>query len=508
MRKFKKILIANRGEIAVRIIRSIREMELSPIVVYSDADELSLAVKLADEAYHIGESPSSKSYLQIDKIIEVARKSKADAVHPGYGFLAENAEFARRVKEEGIAFIGPSPEAIVSMGSKTVSRDIMMKAGIPVVPGTVDPINDMDLLRETAEKIGYPILLKASAGGGGKGMRKVDRKEDLEKSFRLSRSEAQSSFGDPSVYIEKYIEEPHHVEIQVLADKWGNTFQLGERECSVQRRYQKILEETPSPFIDDATRKEMGRIAIKAAQAVNYHNAGTVEFIVDKHLNFYFLEMNTRLQVEHPITEMVTGIDMVKEQIRIARGDRLSFSQDEIIPRGSSMECRIYAEDPFNDFAPSPGKIIEYVPPAGGIGIRNDSGVYEGYTVPIHYDPLISKLVVWGRDRTEAINRMKRALFEFRISGIKTSIPYFLQIFENAEFRSGNYTTKLIERIESKKVPISENEELIALLASGLREMSSKGTDNGNGSSLSNDSAGSCRRSWKYHSRMKNMRRF
>jgi len=502
MKKIKKILIANRGEIAVRIIRAIREMELSPIVVYSDADELSLAVKLSDEAYYIGKSPSSESYLVMDKIIEVAKKSKADAIHPGYGFLAENAEFARRVEKEGIIFIGPSPEAIINMGSKTLSRDIMKKAGIPVVPGTVDPITDIEDLKKTATEIGYPVLLKASAGGGGKGMRKVYKEEELEKSFRLSSSEALSSFGDAAVYVEKFIEEPHHVEIQVLADKHGNTVHLGERECSVQRRYQKIIEETPSPFINDETRNKMGEIAVKAARAVNYSNAGTVEFIVDKNFNFYFLEMNTRLQVEHPITEMVTGIDLVKEQILIAEGQKLSFKQEDIQPRGSSIECRIYAENPFNNFAPSPGKIIEYVQPAGGIGIRDDSGVYEGFEVPIHYDPLISKLVTWGRDRTEAINRMKRALFEYRIAGIKTSIPYFLQIFENEEFLSGNYTTNLIERIESKKEEISEEDELIALFVSGLREMNKKTNEcvtTENSDNIKN---------WKLQGRMKNLRRF
>ena len=502
MGKIKKILIANRGEIAVRIIRAIREMELSPVVVYSDADELSLAVKLSDEAYYIGESPSSKSYLVMDKIIDVAKKSKADAIHPGYGFLAENAEFAKRVEEEGIIFIGPSPDAIINMGSKTLSRDIMKKAGIPVVPGMVDAITDLDDLKKTAESIGYPVLLKASAGGGGKGMRRVNKEEDLEKSFKLSSSEALSSFGDAAVYVEKFIEEPHHIEIQVLADKFGNTVHLGERECSVQRRYQKIIEETPSPFINDETRKKMGAIAVQATKAVNYSNAGTIEFIVDKHQNFYFLEMNTRLQVEHPITEMVTGIDLVKEQILIAEGHKLSFTQEDIIPRGSSIECRIYAEDPFNNFAPSPGRIIEYVPPAGGIGVRDDSGVYEGFEVPIHYDPLISKLVTWGRDRTEAINRMKRALFEYRIAGISTSIPYFLQIFENEEFLSGNYTTNLIERIESKKIELSEDNEFIALFASGIREMNSKISEC---SRTNSDENG---KSWKLHGRMKNLRRF
>ncbi len=503
MKKIKKILIANRGEIAVRIIRAIREMELSPVVVYSDADKLSLHVRLADEAYYIGESPSSQSYLLGDRIIETAKKAGADAIHPGYGFLAENAEFAKMVKKAGIIFIGPEPDAIIQMGSKTRSREIMKAAGVPIVPGTTEPINKIEDLKKIASEIGFPVLLKASAGGGGKGMRKVEKVEELEKSYERATSEATSSFGDPDVYIEKYIEEPHHIEIQILADNSGNTIYLGERECSVQRRYQKIIEETPSPFITDKIRKEMGDIAVKAAKAVNYRNAGTVEFIVDKNQNFYFLEMNTRLQVEHPITEMVTGIDLVKEQIKIASGEDLSFKQDDIKPRGSSIECRIYAEDPFNNFSPSPGKIIEYVSPAGGIGVRDDSGVYEGFEVPIFYDPLISKLVTWGRDREEAINRMKRALFEYRIAGIKTSIPYFLQIFENKEFLSGNYTTSLIERIESVKVENPEDYEFVALLAAGLRSMEM----NGNGSKHSEDND-SQNTNWKRSGRMRTMRRF
>lgn len=503
MKKIKKILIANRGEIAVRIIRAIREMELSPVVVYSNADKLSLAVKLADEAYYIGESPSSQSYLVGEKIIDIAKRSASDAIHPGYGFLAENAEFAKLVEDSGITFIGPEPEAIIKMGSKTRSREIMKAAGVPVVPGTTSPIKNTEDLIETANEVGFPILLKASSGGGGKGMRKVEKIRDLEEAFERASSEALSSFGDPDVYIEKYIEEPHHIEIQILADNFGNTIYMGERECSVQRRYQKIIEETPSPFITDDIRKKMGDIAVMAAKTVNYRNAGTVEFIVDKNKNFYFLEMNTRLQVEHPITEMVTGIDLVKEQIKIASGEKLSFTQNDIIPRGSSIECRIYAEDPFNNFSPSPGKIIEYVSPAGGIGVRDDSGVYEGFEVPIFYDPLISKLITWGRDREEAINRMKRALYEYRIAGIKTSIPYFLQIFENEEFLSGNYTTSLIERIESVKVENPEEYEFIALLASGLRSMEMNG--NGSNCSEKSDSQGS---NWKKSGRMRTMRRF
>jgi len=503
MKKIKKVLIANRGEIAVRIIRAIREMDLSPVVVYSDADKLSLPVRLADEAYHIGESPSTLSYLKSERIIETAVNCGAEAIHPGYGFLAENAGFAEEVEKAGIIFIGPEPDAIIKMGSKTRSRAIMQSAGVPVVPGTIEPVSDIAKLKKVAGEIGFPLLLKASAGGGGKGMRKVDSPEDLEKAYERARSEAVSSFGDPDVYMEKYIEEPHHIEIQILADNFGNTIYLGERECSVQRRYQKIIEETPSPFINDEVRKKMGDIAVKAAKAVNYRNAGTVEFIVDKDMGFYFLEMNTRLQVEHPITEMVTGIDLVKEQIKIAAGEKIGFSQEDVDPRGSSIECRIYAEDPFNNFSPSPGKIIEYVSPAGGIGVRDDSGVYEGFEVPIYYDPLISKLVTWGRNRAEAINRMKRALFEYRIAGIKTSIPYFLQILENEEFLSGNYTTSLIERIESVKKENPQEYEFVALLATGLRNMEMNGQSNQN--TICSDCSAS---NWKKYGRMKSLRRF
>lgn len=502
MGEIKKILISNRGEIAVRIIRAIREMQLSPVVVYSDADELSLAVKLADEAYYIGKSPSSESYLLGDKIIEVAKLSKCDAIHPGYGFLAENSDFARKVKEEGLIFIGPSSDAIKKMGSKTKSREIMKNAGVPVVPGTISAVSSLDELKVNAAEIGYPVLLKASAGGGGKGMRLVKHESELEDSFKRARSEAGSSFGNDSVYVEKYIEEPHHIEIQILADEFGNTIYLGERECSVQRRYQKIIEETPSPFITDEIRKKMGVIAVKAAKAVNYSNAGTVEFIVDKKMNFYFLEMNTRLQVEHPITEMVTGIDLVKEQIRIASGKKMSFIQSDIKPRGVSIECRIYAEDPFNNFAPSPGEIAEYVAPAGGIGIRDDTGVYEGYTVPVYYDPLISKLITWGRDREEAINRMKRALFEYRIAGISTSIPYFLRILENREFLSGKYTTSLVERIENNREIKDMEFKEVALLAVGVKALENNG--NGKDRKKGNNEPGN---NWKMFGRMKNMRR-
>ena len=445
MKPIKKILIANRGEIAVRIIRAVREMDLIPVVVYSDVDADSLPVRMAEEAYHIGPSPALESYMNIDKIIEVAKRSHSNAIHPGYGFLAENAEFARKVEENGLIFIGPSHESIATMGNKIVSRTIMSKAGVAVVPGALISIENKNALFQEAARIGFPLLLKASVGGGGKGMRKVTCKSELEAAFDRAQSEAMSTFGNNTMYIEKFIENSHHIEIQILADSYGSVLCLGERECSMQRRYQKILEETPSPFLDDITRREMEKIAVVAARAVNYKNSGTVEFIVDSDRNFYFLEMNTRLQVEHSVTEMVTGIDLVKEQINIAMGKPLDFSQSDIKPQGAAIECRIYAEDPYNNFTPSPGEIMDYCSPCGD-GVRIDTGVLGGCQVSIFYDPLISKLTTWGRNRSEVIKRMKRALCEYRIEGISTTIPYFLHILENKEFLSGNYTTCLGEK--------------------------------------------------------------
>ncbi|MFW6140474.1 MAG: acetyl-CoA carboxylase biotin carboxylase subunit, partial [Acidobacteriota bacterium] len=386
---FKKVLIANRGEIAVRIIRACHELGISPVAVYSDVDSKALPVRLSKEAYRLGGSKPGESYLNMDKIIDTAKKAKAEAIHPGYGFLAENSEFVKRCEDQGLIFIGPSSESIRIMGNKTEARQKMVKAGVPVIPGTLKPLSGEKDLIENSEKIGFPLLLKAAAGGGGKGLRLVQDRKDLLSLFRLAKSESESSFGDSSVYIEKYIQEPHHIEVQVLADQFGNVISLGERECSIQRRYQKVMEETPSPFLDEKTRKEMERVAVEVAKAVHYQNAGTVEFVVDKNKNFYFLEMNTRLQVEHPITEMVTGIDIVKSQIKIAAGKELEFSQRDVKPRGSSLECRIYAEDPYNDFMPSPGKIRRLRSPTGGLGIRYDNGTYEGYEVPMDYDPLL-----------------------------------------------------------------------------------------------------------------------
>ncbi|UCC41699.1 MAG: acetyl-CoA carboxylase biotin carboxylase subunit [Candidatus Aminicenantes bacterium] len=466
---FKKILIANRGEIAVRVIRACREMGIIPVAVYSEVDRKALHVRLAEEAYFIGDAKPSQSYLHIEKIIDVAKSSKVEALHPGYGFLAENPELVRRCEEERIVFIGPSSEPIEIMGNKTASRKKMTDAGVPVIPGTLESIKDEKDLNIQAEKVGLPVLLKASAGGGGKGLRLVRDKKELLASYRLAQSESQSSFDDSSVYIEKYIDEPHHIEIQILGDNFGKFVYLGERECSIQRRYQKVLEETPSPLLDEATRKEMGKIAVKAAAAVNYRNAGTVEFVVDKEKKFYFLEMNTRLQVEHPITEMVTGIDLVKSQIEIAAGFPLSFSQEDIRPKGFALECRIYAEDPDNDFMPSPGKIIHLRTPAGGLGVRDDNGVYEGFDVPLEYDPLLSKLITWGSTRAEAIHRMLRALSEYQVYGIKTTIPFFKRILLHPNFFAGDYNTHFILNLKKEQDGGESEEKIAALIAAGIK---------------------------------------
>jgi len=466
---FKKILIANRGEIAVRIIRACREMGIIPIAVYSNVDRKALHVRLSKEAYFIGDAMPSESYLNIDKIISTANKSGADAIHPGYGFLAENPEFVRRCEEEGIVFIGPGSKPMQLMGEKTRARSRMKDAGVPIIPGTLKPVEEESVLIQEAEKIGFPLLLKASAGGGGKGFRLVNEKKDLLSSFQIASSEARASFGNPSLYIEKYMKEPHHIEVQILADKEGNIVYLGERECSIQRRYQKVLEETPSPFLDDALRHKIGRIAVKAAKAVAYQNAGTVEFIVDKDKNIYFLEMNTRLQVEHPVTEMVTGLDIVKSQIEIAAGRPLAFSQEDIKPKGASLECRIYAEDSSNEFMPSPGRIERLRSPAGGPGIRYDNGTYEGYEVPLEYDPLLSKIITWGATRNEAIQRMCRALSEYQVYGIKTIIPFFKRILKHPDFLKGNYNTHFIARLEKEGDLVDSEEEVVVLIAAGIK---------------------------------------
>ncbi len=440
----KKLLVANRGEIAVRIMRTCEEMGITTVAVYSDVDRSSMHVRYADEVYCIGPSPSSESYLVIDKIIDAAKKSGADAIHPGYGFLSENAEFSERCQKEGILFIGPDPYAISTMGDKITARNTMIKAGVPVVPGTTQAVTDENDAIEIVNKIGVPVMIKATAGGGGKGMRLVKKMDDLLPLLRTAQSEAKAAFGNDAVYIEKYIASPHHIEFQILADKMGNTVHLFERECSVQRRHQKVVEETPSCLLSEEVRMKMGETAVAAAKAVNYHGAGTIEFIVDDDQNFYFLEMNTRLQVEHPITERVVGLDLVKEQINIANGLPLSFKQEDLKQTGHSIQCRIYAEDPDKNFMPCPG-IIRHVREPHGFGIRIDGYVYEGFEIPLYYDPLIAKLIVWGQTREDAISRMKRALYEYKITGIKTSISFLERIMDAPEFISGKYNTHFIE---------------------------------------------------------------
>jgi acetyl-CoA carboxylase biotin carboxylase subunit len=440
----KKVLVANRGEIAIRVMRSCREMGIETVAVYSEADRKAMHVRYADDAYPIGPAPSSESYLRMDKIIEVAKLSGADAIHPGYGFLSENARFAELCQKEGIIFIGPSPYAINTMGDKITARKTMIAAGVPVVPGTTEPIRDIKKAVEVIKGIGLPVMIKASAGGGGKGMRLVKREEDIVNAVSSARSEAKAAFGDDAVYIEKYISSPHHIEFQILGDQHGNIVHLFERECSVQRRHQKVVEETPSPIMTQEVRMKMGADAVAAAKAVNYYGAGTIEFIVDDNLNYYFLEMNTRLQVEHPITERVVGVDLVKQQINIANGLALEFKQEDLSQSGHAIEVRIYAEDPDNNFMPSPG-IIKHITEPLGLGVRHDGYAYVGYEIPMYYDPMISKLIVWGETRQDAIARLKRALYAYKITGVKTSIPYLHRIMEVPAFIEGRYNTHFIE---------------------------------------------------------------
>ena len=448
---FKKILIANRGEIACRVIRACREMNISTVAVYSDADKNALHVRMADEAYHIGPPPSAESYLRRDKIIDVALRSAAEAIHPGYGFLSENAQFVREVAAAGITFIGPPPEPMEAIGGKISARKIAIEAGVPVVPGTTEPLSSYEDAKAVASEMGYPVMLKASAGGGGKGMRLVTDERELKSALETAQSEAKASFGDDAVYIEKAIVRPRHIEIQVFSDKHGNHVHLGERECSIQRRHQKVIEEAPSPINSPELRQAMGECAVKVSKAVNYVGAGTVEFLVsDLDRSFYFLEMNTRLQVEHPVTELVTGIDLVREQINVAAGEPLSFAQEDVTLRGHAIECRIYAEDVASNFMPSPGRITRLRIPQGP-GVRDDGGVYEGSEVSIYYDPMISKFATYGRDRQEAIERMRRALSEYEISGLKTTIPFFRQVMEDEEFVEGNLDTGFIARFFERR---------------------------------------------------------
>jgi acetyl-CoA carboxylase biotin carboxylase subunit len=448
---FRKILIANRGEIAVRIIRACRDLGISPVAVYSEVDAAAVHVGLCDEAVCIGPAPSVQSYLNIPAIIAVAKKTNAEAIHPGYGFLAENADFAQAVAAAGLTFIGPSPEAMQIMGSKTSARRAAVGVGVPIVPGTVEPLNSVDEARGVAEQFGYPVMLKASAGGGGKGMRLVASFAELRSGFDNAKSEAAAAFGDSAIYLEKAIARPRHIEIQIFADSHGNVVHLGERECSIQRRHQKVIEECPSPIDDPALRETMGAAAVKLARAVNYVGAGTVEFLVaDETREFYFLEMNTRLQVEHPVTELVTGIDLVREQIRVANGEPLSFTQADVRWRGHAIECRVYAEDPANNFLPSPGR-ISYLQVPSGPGIRDDSGVELNSEVSIHYDPLISKLAAWGRTRGESVDRLRRALDEYQVGGIKTTLPFFREIVRDEEFKSGRLDTGFISRFNERR---------------------------------------------------------
>ena len=440
---FEKILIANRGEIAVRVIRACRELGIRSVAVYSDADRNGLHVRYADEAYRCGPAPARDSYLRQDRIIEIAREAGAKAIHPGYGFLSENAEFAQACADAGIVFIGPRPDTISQMGDKVVARQKMQAAGVPLVPGSTEKLTDDEAIA-FAKEIGLPVMIKATAGGGGKGMRFVSDAAELAQGVQRARSEAGASFGDDSIYVEKFVEEPRHIEIQILGDRYGNAIHLFERECSIQRRHQKVIEEAPANRMPAQLREEMGKAAVAAAKAVGYEGAGTCEFLVDAHFNFYFLEMNTRVQVEHAVTEMVTNVDIVKTGIRIAAGQPIGIEQDEVQLSGWAIEARIYAEDPEHDFRPSPGEVLIYRPP-GGIGVRNDSGVYPGATVPVNYDPMISKLITWGRDRPEAIARMRRALREFVVKGIDTSIPFHRVVMDHPKFILGHYDTGFID---------------------------------------------------------------
>lgn len=440
---FNKILVANRGEIAIRVMRACRELGVKSVAVYSEADKSSLFAKYADEAYLIGEPTPTKSYLDIGKIIDTAEKSGAEAIHPGYGFLAENPKLGMECEKHGIELIGPSSSVIESMGDKITARKLMKKAGVPIVPGTEQGIADAEEAMEIAESIGYPVMIKASAGGGGIGMRIVREEDELLRAIESTKSVAASAFGDATIYIEKYVEEPRHIEFQILADSHGNTIHTAERECSIQRRNQKLIEEAPSPIVTPELREKMGEIAVRAASSIGYESAGTVEFLYSKG-EFYFLEMNTRVQVEHPITEAITGIDLVKEQLKIASGRDLCCSQDEIKVNGHAIECRINAEDPLNDFTPNPGKITGYRSP-GGFGVRVDSGVYMNYTIPSYYDSMISKLIVWGRSREETINRMRRALSEYIILGVKTTIPFHKAMMDSPDFHQGKLHTHFVD---------------------------------------------------------------
>ena len=465
----KKVLVANRGEIAMRIFRTCRVMNIPTVAIYTHVDRGALHVRYAEEAYCISEDESDTSYLKPDAILAIAKKTGA-AIHPGYGFLSENADFARRCEEEGVIFIGPSADVIAKMGIKTEARKIMKAAGVPVVPGTEEPVNNIDEVRKVAKEVCYPIMLKALAGGGGKGMRLVRDEEGLEEAFRLSRSEAGNSFGNDAIYIEKYIENPHHIEVQVLGDKYGNVIHLYERECSIQRRNQKVIEESPSPFVKEENRRKMLAVAVEACKKIVYYSAGKLEFMMDKDQNFYFLEMNTRLQVEHPVTEEVTGVDLVRDMILVAAGNPLPYKQEDVEFRGAAIECRIYAEDPENNFMPSPG-IIKVREAPEGRNVRLDSAAYAGFEVSLHYDPMIAKLCTWGRNRESAISNMARALREYKILGIKTTIPFHQRVLHNETFLKGNYDTTFIDtKFDKEDLKRRQNNDpLVAVIAAAIK---------------------------------------
>lgn len=475
---FKKILIANRGEIAVRVIRACHELGIAAVAVFSEVDRAALHVQRADEAYPIGPAAASESYLNIERILDVARQFGADAIHPGYGFLSENPNFARACANAGVKFIGPPASAMEAMGSKTRARQSMEKAGVPFVPGTAKGLRSAKEAQEVAVKLGFPVMLKAAAGGGGKGMRLIDNAADLPSAFDAARSEASRAFGDDEVYLEKAIVNPRHIEMQVLADEHGNTVYLGERDCSIQRRHQKVIEEAPSPAVSREMRRHMGEIAVRAAQAVGYTNAGTIEFLADEEGNFYFLEMNTRLQVEHPVTELVTGLDLVQLQIRIAASEPLPFRQDDIQLRGHAIECRVYAEDPEHNYFPSPGKITSLTEPSGP-GIRLDSGIYPGWNVPMEYDPLLAKLVGYGESREQAVGRLERALDEYYVGGIKTNLPLFRHVLQHPEFLAGKANTGFLSRFAMPQPASATEDEEIAVVGAGIFQVLASGVTNG-----------------------------
>ena len=476
MKKIKKILVANRGEIAIRVMRTAREMGIETVAVYSEADKTAIHGRFADEAIHIGNAPASESYLDGEKILNAAKKTGADAIHPGYGFLSENADFAEKVTKQGIAFIGPSPSTIRTMGDKITSKRTVKTHNVPLVPGMDDPISDVAAAKEMAETIGYPIMIKASAGGGGKGMRMVKYENEFDEQMERAQSEAKNSFNNNEVFIEKFIESPKHIEVQVLCDQKGNIVHLFERECSIQRRHQKVIEEAPSALMSEEKRIEIGQAAVSVARSCDYHGAGTVEFIADKNFNFYFLEMNTRLQVEHPVTEQITGVDLVREQIWIAEGAQLSFKQEDLTLSGHSLEVRVYAEDPENNFLPDTGKLVRYVPPKGP-GVRVDDGTEEGQEVSVFYDSMVAKLVVTAATRKEAIARMIRAIDEYEIGGIKTTLPFCKFVMQHEAFISGKFNTNFVNEYfkpEFLKEELSSEEEEIAALVSTMEMESSK----------------------------------